>query len=243
MDWPGKEAAAARQLDGVPRAGVGCCCARRPRRHIGESDHGQADHLCGFAHHRGAGHVRRPHRPALPRPGAPCRARRQARRPLRHRRHGQAHPDGAHRRRGQARRGAPDVRRPDGGHAPGRLRSRGAARRAGRGRGQRGGPLSDRRDDALQSPGLRLQARVLRRLQRLDRGVLRGAPRPAHRRRANRDAVGGGGHRGPARDEAARAPRRDDAGQSGRRGLRRSRSTRRSTRRPSTSACRCPSTS
>ena len=44
-------------------------------------------------------------------------------------------------------------------------------------------------------PRLRLQAGLLRRLQPLDRRVLRRAPRPAARHRPDRDAHAGGGHR------------------------------------------------
>ena len=105
------------------------------------------------------------------------------------------------------------------------------------------GALPDGRHDALQPPRLRLQEGLLRRLQPLDRRVLRRPPRPAHRRRADRDALGGGGHRRPPPDQGARPARRDDARQPRRRRLRRSRATAPSTRRRSTSACRSPSTS
>ena len=73
---------------------------------------------------------------------------------------------------------------------------------------------------ALQPPRPRLQEGLLRRLQPLDRRVLRSAPGPPARLRPDGDAHAGGGHRRPRGDQGARAARRDDARQPGGRGLR-----------------------
>ena len=112
--------------------------------------------------------------------------------------HRQAHPDGAGRRGRQARRGAGDVRRARsrtctaGGWDPeARLADQDRDGVAAR------DPLPDGRHDALQPSRLRLQAGLLRRLQPVDRRVLRRPPRPADRHRADRDALGRGRHRGP----------------------------------------------
>ncbi len=205
--------------------------------------HAEADHLGRLAHHRAARHLRRPDRPAVPGSRAPRRPRRQAGRPVRHRRDRQADPDGAHRRRREARRRAPDLRRPLRGHARGRLGPRGAARRPGHRRRRRRDPVSDRRHDALQPPGLRVQARVLSGLQRVDRRVFRGPPRPAPRHRPDGHALHRGGDPRPRAHQGARAPRRHDAGQSRRQRLRRPAVRARSGRPPSTSGCRCRFTS
>ena len=133
------------------------------------------------------------------------------------RRHEEAGADGPRRRRraSRPRRSAVlgvEVR----GAAPRRLGSRRAARRPGPRRRRRRDHLPDRRHGALQPPRLRLQEGLLRRLQPLDRRVLRAAsrrgcsaaarPRCARPRRASptssaiRDAR-------PARRDDARATR------------------------------------
>ncbi len=206
---------ACRDARGFTPAVIFATLARRSGRGPGtlplivfeETRHGhrRPDHLRRLAHHRAARHLHRPHRRALQGSRPPARARRQARRSLRHRRPRQAHPDGPHRRRRQAGGGAHDVRGPLRGPAPRRLGPRGPPGRPGPRRRERGDPLSDRRHDALQPSRLRVQAGVLRRLQRLDRGVLRSAPRTAAGHRPDGDALGGSRHRGPRADQASRA--------------------------------------
>ena len=119
----------------------------------------------------------------------------------------------------------------------------GPSRGSGPRRRQRRDHLPDRRHGALQPPRRRLQEGLLRRLQPVDRRVLRRAARAPARLRTDRDAHARGGHRGPAGDQGARAARRDDARLSGPRGLRQPDLRRRSGRRPSSSACRSRSTS
>ena len=65
---------------------------------------------------------------------------------------------------------------------------------------------------ALQPPRLRLQEGLLRRLQPLDRRVLLGPSRPAAWHRADRDALGRGGHRRPRAHQGHGPQGRDDAG-------------------------------
>ena len=105
---------------------------------------------------------------------APHLERTERRRHLHHPRHEGAGADG-HRRRGrQAGRGDPHSRHALRGPAPRRLGSRGAPRRSAARRRRRRGHLPDRRHGDLQPPRLRLQEGLLRRLQPLDRRVLRG---------------------------------------------------------------------
>ena len=126
-----------------------------------------------------------------------------------------------------------------GGWDPARPAGRSGPRRRGR-----RDHLPDGRHGAVQPPGPRLQARLHGRLQPLDRRVLRRAPGPPVRRRPDRDAHARGGHRRPRAHQGPRVcKRRDDAGRPRRRGLRLARSTTSSTRRRSTSGCRCRSTS
>ena len=148
-----------------------------------------------------------------PRTGAASTARRR----VLDRRHEAADADRARRRGGQAGRGDPRCRGSRfeelhrGGWDPVR-----AARRPGSRRRRGRGDLPDRRHGALQPPGLRLQEGLLRRLQPLDRGVLRdrrprgcsaaARPRCARRRRASPTCT-------PIK--RARPARRDDARQSG----------------------------
>ena len=124
------------------------------------------------------------------------------------------------------------------GPASRRMGSRGADGRSGSRRRGRRDHLSHRRHAALQPSGLRLQEGLLRRVQPVDRRVLRGASGSPDRHRPDRDALGRGRHRGSAQDEGAGTEGRDDAGQSRGRGLRQPGLRRLFTRRRSTSRCR-----
>ena len=95
------------------------------------------------------------------------------------------------------------------------------ARRPGPRRRGRGGDLSLRRHVALQLPRRRLPARLLRRVQPLDRRVLRDRARSARRHGPDRVAHAGGRHRRPRVDQGARSARRDAAGPAAARRLRR----------------------
>ena len=137
-----------------------------------------------------------------------------------------------------------DVRGPLRRSAPRRLGSRGPPRRPGARRRQRRDHLPHRRHDALQPPRPRLQAGLHRRLQPVDRRVLRRASRPAPRHRPDRDALARRRHRAICETHPrARPPRRDDARQPGGGRLRLPGLRRPSTRRRSTSGCRSRSTS
>ena len=176
-------------------------------------DHGSPMHLGRLARHRARRHLHRSHRSEVPRPRAAHALRRDARR------------RDADRRRQEPRavlagcRGRPPDRR---GPARHRQALRGSvARRMGSGRalGRSGSRRRRRRSDlpvgrhvALQRPRHRLPARVLRRVQPVDRGVLRDGARTAHRHGPDRVAHAGRRHRRPRVDQGARAARRDAAG-------------------------------
>ena len=146
------------------------------------------------------------------------RRRRGRRRPVRHRRHEAPGGDGPRGGGGQAGRGDPRQRRAVRRPAPRRLGPRGPAGRPGPRRRGRRGHLPDRRHGALQPPRRRLQEGVLRRLQPLDRRVLRarildrllGCGQTAMRSPEE-------GIADLAVDQGARPAGRDDAGRSGRR--------------------------
>ena len=160
-----------------------------PASKRGALDGGKAD-FGGFARHRAAELLYRPHRSQIPRPRTAAGAHRGGRRYLRHRRPRPADPHGADRRRRQGSQGPEDGRRQIRGAASRRLGSDGSPRRPGSRRRRRRAALRHRRYDAVHPSRLRLQAGLLCRLQPLAPILLRGRPRPAFRPGANGDALG-----------------------------------------------------
>ena len=107
----------------------------------------------------------------------------------------------------------------------------------------RRGDLPVGRHVALQLPRRRLPARVLRRVQPVDRRVLRDRARAPHRPRPDRAAHARGGHRRSRVDQGARVAGRDASGHAARRATTTTRCTTSSGTRSSISACRRRSTS
>ena len=183
--------------------------------------------------------------PALPRPGAAtCVHDDKARRPLRHPGHDEAGADGPGGRRGQAGRGDHGARRRLRRPAPRRLGSRGPPRRAGP-RRRRPARSSTRRSAWCSATTTTSTTST-----RAWTPTTSGSPSTA---RAHPDRLFGVGQTAMRTPEEGIADLqrikelglrgRDDAGHPRRRGLRLARSTTRSTRPPSTSGCRCRSTS
>ena len=125
----------------------------------------------------------------------------------------------------------------------GRLGSGRPPARPGHRRRRRRGHLPVGRHAALQPPRRRVPARVLQRVQPLDRRVLRDRARAADRPRPDRARHARGRHPRPRGDQAPRAEGRDAARASRRRRTTTTRCTTSSGTRSSTSGCRRRSTS
>ena len=175
-------------------------------------DHDVAHDVGRLARDRAGRLLPGPHRPALPRSGAPGDHRRRHGRGAAHRRGQEPHPlrDGG-RRRSSGREDRSLRVRAVGGAPRRRLGPRRPPGRAGARRRRLRGALSVGRDADLQPRRRRLQEGLLRRLQPLDRRVPGHVAEPSRRRRSDRPAQRGRGRGGPAPHPRSRPAGRDDA--------------------------------
>ena len=179
---------------------------RPEARDSGHDRHDRALHLGRLAHHRAAGHLHRSHRSGVPRSCAAAAPPRRARRRDAHRQRQEPRAVLVGRRRGPAdRRGPARHRQALRGAVARRLGSGRPAGRPGHRRRRRRGHLPVGRHVALQPPRRRVPARVLRRVQPVDRRVLRDRARAPDRHRSDRARHARRRHPRSRGDQGARA--------------------------------------